>query len=182
MTVRKESTLAASLSVAIFVAVMGCRSTPPRKGKPIPPARARASACRVEVKGTVDAQTAPRLRWPMPEPRPFVDPVPTRPISLKKQRRAATRYRGQIRWREMSQLAARLWATAKSNTSKADALARTSPGSKEAVLLKRKAHAHLREAVALLGQVLHERKDFYLARLRLSYYLRHLHPIKALEV
>ena len=104
----------------------------------------------------------------MPEPRPFVDPVPTRPISLKKQRRAATRYRGQIRWREMSQLAARLWATAKSNTSKADALARTSPGSKEAVLLKRKAHAHLREAVALLGQVLHERKDFYLARLRLS--------------
>jgi tetratricopeptide (TPR) repeat protein len=121
----------------------------------------------------------PDADLPVCGPRQFNDPVPLKPISLKKQRRRATRFRGTTRWKEMSQLAAMLWKLAKEKTAKADAMERQGRSARRAVKLKRQARAHLHESVALLEQVLQEAPKFYLARLRLAYYMRHLQPKRA---
>ena len=130
----------------------------------------------------VQLERPPRVAISLPMPSPLQDPnpVPTR-TTLKMQRRRAARSTGESRWKANTQLAALLWSLAHQKIAQADNLSEKPRHIKKKIRLQRGAHAHLQECIALLEGVISEKKGYYLALLRLAYYLRNLKHDKATD-
>ena len=166
------------LSLLLSCLVVACgpkraSTAAPKHPQPMPNARTESSCNPHHQILTIEIRI-PELRpMPLPVPIPWTDPKPpTR--SLRMLRKLASRHQTRSRRKHMAQLAALLWRMSIEKASQL--LGKTG---RRAVLLKRDIHAHLREAVALLEQVLHEDATFALARLRLAYYLREVRPADA---
>lgn len=136
-------------------------------------------SCDIVVRGSMGTSIDLTFNMSLPSSPMFSDPVQLPAVSLSRQRYLAARYVGRRRWEEMSQLAAMLWKLAGEKSKQAEALAASRSRDKHIFSLRNQAHAHLMESVALLEQVIRENSFFYLARLRLAYYLMELVSPKA---
>lgn len=188
---RKPNPSVASLMVLGAVAALpmltgGCPAKP-QHGRKVTPAgrsgRTARSVCprlSAPVRVTVGGVGLPRL--PLPATIRFIEPerLPKN-VSLQRLRRRASRYRRARRWRANTSLAALLWKMAHEKTRRAHTLEKSGTHEKKRIVLQREAHAHLRECVALLEQVLSEKPGFYPALVRLAYYARDLRAREAIR-
>lgn len=172
----------AAASIGCAVLLSGCPNKGTKGGSSTSPRpTSRGSECPQLTAATVRIASPRQYLPPIPAARPFSDPEPVpEDISLKRLRRRASRYLRAKRWKANAQLASLLWRMAHKKTRLAHRLEKLGRAKKKRVVLEREAHAHLRECVALLEQVLTEKPGFYLALLRLAYYLRDLRPKEAI--